>query len=406
MNNLALFTNFEHAQIVAIILLFLFVVILEILKKLIANYLNYIDISIAIIILGLAMFLPNLKMGIIVLLIILSTLNLGYAAFDLFVNTYIYICLKDKTSEYLKNSEYDFFVQMDRKEKITDCSTTFLKMTKLSKKEILKNKGWKFIFDNFNVKSINKVEFSLNYVANFLAEYKECNSKHKVYRFTMDAEMITDKEKGTIDNITYIGIIQPIYCKDYLVARNIFFYQDRMEVVESLKSTVRQVCTDLDDAYLQLDMMMSMSEGVVMYYDYQNRVYVATDCMRLYTKTEQKEYTFESLFSHIHPDDVNLYLEQAETVNSLSVTKIRYRLQIGGIYYKVEEDTIYLRKDYGLISIIRIAEKGVIQHAPRNAKIQNDVAELNKLFNKNIKEKLNKTMDILNSVLGKYNVED
>lgn len=153
-------------------------------------------------------------------------------------------------------------------------------------------------------------------------------------------------------------------------------------------------------------MMMSMSEGVVMYYDYHNKVYVATDCMRQYTKTEQREYSFDTIYAHIHPDDIPSYLEQAETVNSLSITKIRYRLQIGGIYYNVEEDTIALRKDFGLISIIRIAEKEVIQNAPRNAKIRRDVEELNALVNANIKDTLDKTIDILNVVLGEHNKEN
>ena len=153
-------------------------------------------------------------------------------------------------------------------------------------------------------------------------------------------------------------------------------------------------------------MMMSMSEGVVMYYDYHNKVYVATDCMRQYTKTEQREYSFDTIYAHIHQDDIPSYLEQAETVNSLSITKIRYRLQIGGIYYNVEEDTIALRKDFGLISIIRIAEKEVIQNAPRNAKIRRDVEELNALVNANIKDTLYKTIDILNVVLGEHNKEN
>ncbi len=401
MYNLAIFANFQHAQIVAICLLFLFIIILEILKKLIIDKLNFANLSLSIIILMISMFLPNINKGIIILLIILLTFVVGYSSFDLFIRSYLYLCVKEKTSEYIKNSEYDYFVQMDKKERITDCSNSLLKLTKLSKKEILKSQGWKFIFDNFNVKSLNKEEFTLNYVANFLAEFKECNSKHKVYRFLMEAEIIKDKETTKGDLVRYIGIIQPVYCKEYLVARNIFFYQDRMDVVEKLKTTVRKACLDLEDAYLQLDMMMSMSEGMVMYYDYQNKVYVATDCMRLYTQTEQKEYTFEALFSHIHPDDVNSYIEQAETVNSLSITKIKYRLQIGGAYYNVEEDSIYLRKDYGLISIIRIAEKGVTQSVPRNAKVQKDVDELDRLYNQNIKEKLNKTIDILNSILGK-----
>ena len=145
-----------------------------------------------------------------------------------------------------------------------------------------------------------------------------------------------------------------MYCKNFLVARNVYFYQDRLQVVEKLREIVRTACTDLEDAYLQLDMMMSMSEGVVMYYDYHNKVYVATDCMRQYTKTEQREYSFDTIYAHIHPDDIPSYLEQAETVNSLSITKIRYRLQIGGIYYNVVEDTIALRGAFGITSFSAI----------------------------------------------------
>lgn len=137
-----------------------------------------------------------------------------------------------------------------------------------------------------------------------------------------------------------------------------------------------------------------------------NKVYVATECMRLYTKTTKKEYTFEELFSHIHPDDVHAYIEQAETVNSMSITKIKYRMQIGDIYYQVEEDSIYMRKDYGLISIIRIAEKSVTQSMPQNAKIQNDLEILNNLAKKDITTTIDKTDDILNIVLGEKKDEE
>ncbi|MFR7881687.1 MAG: hypothetical protein ACLU5J_09600 [Christensenellales bacterium] len=127
------------------------------------------------------------------------------------------------------------------------------------------------------------------------------------------------------------------------------------------------------------------------YYDFQNKVYVATRMYETIYKNNKKEYTFEELFSHIHPDDVHAYIEQAETVNSMSITKIKYRMQIGDIYYQVEEDSIYMRKDYGLISIIRIAEKSVTQSMPQNAKIQNDLEILNNLAKKDITTTIDKT---------------
>ena len=396
MNILTIFKDFNSGQISTFILLTVFCLIIWAVKLLCLNKKSILDISVAIVIFFIPFFI-TLNKGFVVLFIILASLNLLYSLFDLITSLYIKNELDSKTVEYIKNTEYDFFVQLDPKDHITDCSSTFLKLTKLSKKEILKNHGWKLIFDSFNVKSINKSEFTLNYVANFLNEFKECNSKHKKYKFQMDVEI--QLENNELEIVKYEAIIQPVYCGKHLVGRNVFFYQDRVYVVEKLKSMVRATCIDLEDAYLQLDVMMGMSEGVVMYYDFQNKVYVATECLRLYTKTNKKEYSFEELFTRIHPEDVNSYIQQAETVNSLSITKIRYRLLIGDVYYKVEEDSIYMRKDYGLISIIRIAEKSVYQSAPQNAKIINELEILDDLSSINISNTIDQTTNILDSVL-------
>ena len=396
MNILTIFKDFEAGQISAFILLTVFCLVIWAIKFLCLNKKNILDISVAVIIFFIPFFV-TLSKGLIVLFIILACLNLLYSLFDLITSLYVKNEFDAKTVEYVKNTEYDFFIQLDSKDHIVDCSSAFLKLTKLSKKEVLKNHGWKLIFDSFNVKSINKSEFTLNYVANFLNEFKECNSKHKKYKFQMDIEVINENKE--IELVKYDAIIQPVYCGKYLAGRNVFFYQDRAYVVDKLKSMVRSICIDLEDAYLQLDVMMSMSEGVVMYYDFQNKVYVATESMRLYTKTNKKEYTFEELFTRIHPDDVNSYIQQAETVNSLSITKIRYRILIGNVYYQVEEDSIYMRKDYGLISIIRIAEKSVYQSAPQNAKIINDLEILDELSLMNISNTIDQTSNILDSVL-------
>lgn len=395
----ALFSTFDSGQIVAIILLTAFTITIWAIKNFCLNHKNFIDISLAIIIFLFGLFV-NIDSVVVIFLVIIDSLVLIYSLFDLVSYVYINNEINQKTVEYVKNTEYDFFIQMDAKERIRDCSNSLLKLTHLSKKEILNNQGWKFIFDSFNVKTINKEEFTLNYVANFLSEFKECNSKHKRYKFQMEAEIRDLERKDENIIVKFDAIVQPVYLGNFLVARNIFFYQDKMHVVDTLKNTVRSACTDLEDAYLQIDMMMGMSEGIVMYYDFQNKVYIATECMRLYTHTNKKEYTFEEIFAYIHPDDVRLYIEQAETVNSLSITKIKYRLLIGDVYYQVEEDSIYMRKDYGLVSIIRIAEKSVRESMPQNAKVQKEIEVLNNLVDKNIKNTLDKTSGILNVVLG------
>ena len=405
MNIITIFAHFNAGQIVSITLLTAFILTIWLIKLLVLNHINLLDILITIVVF-LISFFGTLNQGLIILMIVIDSLDLAYTLFDLVAVLYIKMEISNKTTEYLKNTEYDFFIQMSPKEKIMDCSNTLLKLTKLPKKEILHMQGWKFIFDSFDIKTLNKEEFSLSYVAKFLAEYKECNSKHRKYKFQMEVEMpnTTSDDKTTITK--YDAIIQPIFVGKVLVAKNIYFYLDKMFVVEKLKSVVRSACTDLEDAYLQLDMMMGLSEGIIMYYDFQNKVYVATECMRLYTNTDKKEYTFDEIFANIHPDDVAGYIEQAETVNSLSITKMNYRLQIGSVYYQVEEDSIYMRKDYGLISIIRIAEKAVSQGVPQNAKIQNDLEVVDKLVRQDITSRLDKTSALLDIVLGEKKDEN
>ncbi len=392
--------NFTEGQIVAICLLTVFILTIWAIKLICFNRLTFVDSLISVIIFVVCLFV-KLATGWIIFLIVLDSLVLLYALASLVLIIYAKKEISDKTTEYLKNTEYDFFIQMNYNEKITDCSSSLLKLLKLSKKEVLHNRGWKFIFDSFDIKSLNKQEFSLDYVTQFLAEFKECNSKHKRYKFQMEIETKNQDNPDETEIVKYDAIVQPIFIGKMLVARNIYFYQDKLAVIDKLKNLVRNACVDLEDAYLQLDVMMSLSEGVIMYYDFQNKVYVATECMRIYTNTTKKEYTFEELFAKIHPDDVNSYIEQAETVNSLSVTKIKYRMKIGPKFYQVEEDSIYMRKDYGLISILRISEQQVYQ----NAKTKNELEILNNLTTKNISNTVNKTEDILNTILGEK-VED
>jgi len=127
---------------------------------------------------------------------------------------------------------------------------------------------------------------------------------------------------------------------------------------------------------------------------------VATDCMRTYTKTDKKEYVFEEIFSHIHSEDVNVYLEQAKTVNSLAITKLKYRLLIADTYYTVEEDSIYMRKDYGLLSIIRIGGVSLPESRKSTPHKEENIDQIQALASRNIQAKLEKTMSILNVVLG------
>ena len=154
MNMLAIFTNFSSGQIVAIILLTVFILTVWLVKFFCLSRINIIDLSITIVLFLLCLFV-DLNEILIIICIIVNSLDLVYALLDLALYVYMKNEISQKTIDYIKNTEYDFFIQMDKKENILDCSNSLLKLTKLSKKEVLNMKGWKFIFDSFDIKTPN-----------------------------------------------------------------------------------------------------------------------------------------------------------------------------------------------------------------------------------------------------------
>lgn len=51
----------------------------------------------------------------IIIFIIINSLDLVYSLLDLALYVYIKNEINQKTIEYIKNTEYDFFIQMDKK---------------------------------------------------------------------------------------------------------------------------------------------------------------------------------------------------------------------------------------------------------------------------------------------------
>ena len=314
-----------------------------------------------------------------------------YSAYDL---------RKKVLFNYMKENELDFFFQTDQKDRIINYSKTVFKNSLITRKDIYKHTLWKFIFDFFSIVSINKEEFNLEVGTKFLTNYKLANSKHKKYRF----EIVVKHEDQYIN---YIGIIEPIVLNNHLVGRNVYIYQDRLEIVEQLKSALQSACTELEKSKEQAYILMSLSNEVVLYYDYQTKSYIATEAFCRFTNTEQKEYKFREIYKMIHPDDINLYSEQSKNVNSLMVTKIKYRLNINNEYYYVMEDSLNVIKDDCLVSIIRILGKST-EKMDKDAPLSTEEASslINNLNNTNITKVIDDVDDIMNAVIGEEKNEE
>ena len=157
---------------------------------------------------------------------------------------------------------------------------------------------------------------------------------------------------------------------------------------------------DIERLRNQNHAMMSLSDGVLLYFDFETKYYVATESFCRFTNTHQREYTFSEIINFIHPDDLETYIEQSETINSLSTTRLKFRLLINDTYYNVMEDSIYLGNDTDLVSIIRICEKSLETSKDAMFSTYEATKIIDTLSTTNIDSVITKTKNILDTVIG------
>ncbi|MFR5891965.1 MAG: hypothetical protein ACLUG4_05755 [Bacilli bacterium] len=114
MNMLTIFSHFSSGQVVAIILLTSFILTVWLVKFFCLSRINIIDLSVTIVLFLLCLFV-DLNEILIIIFIIINSLDLVYSLLDLALYVYIKNEINQKTIEYIKNTEYDFFIQMDKK---------------------------------------------------------------------------------------------------------------------------------------------------------------------------------------------------------------------------------------------------------------------------------------------------
>lgn len=269
---------------------------------------------------------------------------------------YKYLCIdavKQKVEEHIKNDTTDFFICMDKKDRIISSSVSFAQMTKLTKKEIDKKKGWKLIFESLNIQKINGEENITSNRDVFLSHLDEVLSKYKMYEFTFAI-----KDKDTDEIVNYHGYIQAIYLRDKKVGTAVYFYSDKQTIISNIKSKLDVAVNNLYNHKNVLHILMSLSEGVALYYDYQEKLFYATQSFQEFTGIDKQAYTFREFYEMIVEEDIERYNEQSETVNSISPTRIKIRLRINNICFNAIEDSIFLTKEgEEYISIVHITSR-------------------------------------------------
>lgn len=126
---------------------------------------------------------------------------LGYSIYA-FVTAYQkYIAYDKELNHFLKNNEFDFFIQTDKKDRILGYSNKLLKVTKLPHRDIRGTHCWKLLLDYLKVVRINKKEVSLATISEFLNAMKEANSKHVIYQLELEMpklETLTEENSASL----------------------------------------------------------------------------------------------------------------------------------------------------------------------------------------------------------------
>ncbi len=270
--------------------------------------------------------------------------------------TYKYLCsntIKQKVEEHLRNDTIDFFITMNKKNRIINSSVSFAQLTKLTKKEILKKNGWYLMFEALDIVKINNEEFITSNKELFIAHLDEVLSKYKMYEFTLDIKL-NENDSPT----HYYGYIQAIYFRDKKVGTAVYLYSDRQSLVAGIKGKLDYAINNLYNHKNVLHILMSLSEGVALYYDYQERLFFATQSFQEFVGLEKESYTFKEVYEMIVDEDLEKYNEQSETINSISPTRIKIRLKINNVCFNAIEDALFLtREGEEYVSIIHITSR-------------------------------------------------
>ncbi len=349
MNNLIISKVFGVLNInitITIISIFLLVLTIFLIKK--TNFFQILSCACAII--SIIIYLITDKGFLKIGLMVLAIISLIYALYITIIIFKVYEIRKTKVQDFLKNSEFEYFIQVNQKNQIIDYSNNILTLTNREKKYISQVKFPEVLFDCLNILSVNDEKYSINTLSSFKIQFNEAISKVKNYTFNFRLQ------DDNNEILFYEGIIQPIYFGNNLIAKNVYISLNRNIVLEKTRNSLIEAATDINDLRKQLYVLMSLTNGVVMYYDFLNKTYIPTEAFRKYTKIDQEEYDFEEFIKMMHPEDVKYYFDQTATINSMSSTRLKFRMQFSGRYYNMVEDSINLEKDNKLVSVVRILQ--------------------------------------------------
>lgn len=316
-------------------------------------------------ILGLFLYilLLSVKLPVVVhyLFIVLIALLCGAASYEFITIIQKKQVMIEKSLDTLLAQEDAFFIQVDNKNRIDTVSTSVLRHTNCSKEQFKKASLWDVVFKYWDIQKINKETFTPDLKTAFILRCSDNSSLHK----NLLADFVIKQTSHPLDTIDtsklslqeYHLLIEPIIFHKKCIAKNIYLYRNLESAFINLNNLLQNATLRIDSMKQQQYILESLSNRTILYFDYFTKTYVATSSFVTFAHLKENEMKFDELYNNIHPDDRHNYEEQAKTINSFMITKIKFRLLINDEYYQVLEDSIYQEQDNHLISVIHVLYK-------------------------------------------------
>ena len=353
----------------------LVVLILGIINIVSYHKFSYLSLPILVVLDGLVIGLPELFKGIYIIYDVLFVGIIIVAIVEFCQNVEINKKSNRLANTFLGNAVHDYYFSTNSKDHITDASESYMELVSLDLNELRKSKGFQTMLSELKIQKINGREITEEVALKFVFDYDKSRGINETYQF--DLQVLINNEEVFLK-----GIIQPIHYKNKFIGRNVYLINDSAATFNDLRLTIKNMVKELEDDQKQTYALMSLTKNAIMFFDYKTGTYVATEAMNNYLDVTQKEFTIEEFFNMIHPEDLRSYQEQGVMINSMMPNRSKLRLYINKKYYEVFDDSIYLHKDSGLISIISLASDPEIvsvkkQNEVRNANMWATLEELN-----------------------------
>ena len=273
---------------------------------------------------------------------LLSQIYLGYTIFNyLFFMWVSYVTLKQsslKSSHYelfvksIKNSSWNAYYAVDKKERIKDMSYSLLQELGLEKEEVIGKKLFTVFNQTIRFSKLNETEINNNILENYYKEYRK--------RATKDdqelQEIYFQNHKG--ETVVLKMVMQPIFMMNKYKGRICVGEKKTDFDLFTVEKELNKSTTELESIQQKFIATLELSEEGLFFLDLNEKTMWLNDTLKEVLNLHNNDLSLEDYRSRIEPEDLRKYLMVlSDLTPSKNTYKVSYRYLVEGRQVWVSE---------------------------------------------------------------------